>query len=278
MIMFWTGQIPDVDLILHLSQPIIRPLEKRKTLYKEQKHHATKLSSPPTVDEIRSHIHIYTITHLQSPTCVCTRTHTHCRCDLLTYPQLHCYTLTVTPMRTRKMHVHTHTHPHHKHTCRDRQRQLALLCTLSMDPMRSQSQLKFSFVLFTWESRTACWVLSSLGNCWIEKSFIRTVGPLLKVHPLPSYPSQTTAAIHTHSHDLKQNETQSASAESTNKGDNQHSKAVTQAQQRLELPIVTLTWHVSKYNVHNVALVAKGCTSAGVYTPHIYLHARWELP
>ena len=100
------------------------------------------------------------------------------------------------------------------------------------------------------------------------------MGPLLKVHPLPSYPTQITAAIHTHSHDLKQNKTQSASAESTNEGDNQHSKVVTQAQQRPELPIVTLTWHTSKYNVRNVALVGKGFTSGSVYTPHIYLHAR----
>ena len=49
---------------------------------------------------------------------------------------------------------------------------------------------------------------------------------------------------------LKQNETQSARAESTHKGVNQSSKDVTQAQQRPELLIVTLTWHVRKYKVH----------------------------
>ena len=48
-------------------------------------------------------------------------------------------------------------------------------------------------------------------------------------------------------HSLKQNKTQSACAESTCKGVNQHSKDVTQTkEQRPELPTVTLTWHASK--------------------------------
>ena len=47
---------------------------------------------------------------------------------------------------------------------------------------------------------------------------------------------------------LKQNEAQSARAESTHKGVNQSSKDVTQAQQqRLESPTVTLTWHACNY-------------------------------
>ena len=43
---------------------------------------------------------------------------------------------------------------------------------------------------------------------------------------------------------LKQNEAQSAPAESTHKGDNQHSPYVTQVQQQIpESTTVTLTWH-----------------------------------
>ena len=49
---------------------------------------------------------------------------------------------------------------------------------------------------------------------------------------------------------LKQNEAQSARAESTHKGGNQRSKYVTQAQQRRpESPTVTLTWHTCKSKV-----------------------------
>ena len=50
---------------------------------------------------------------------------------------------------------------------------------------------------------------------------------------------------------LKQNEAQSACAESANKGVNKLSKDVTQTQQqRPELLTVTLTWRASKYKVH----------------------------
>ena len=57
---------------------------------------------------------------------------------------------------------------------------------------------------------------------------------------------------------LKQNEANSARAESTHKGVNQRSKYVTQVQQqRPESPAVTLTWHASE-----------------VHPPHcIYTHA-----
>ena len=52
---------------------------------------------------------------------------------------------------------------------------------------------------------------------------------------------------------LKQDEAQSARAESTDKGVNQRSKYVTQAQQqRPESPTVTLTWHACKYKVHKL--------------------------
>ena len=52
-------------------------------------------------------------------------------------------------------------------------------------------------------------------------------------------------------HNLKQNEAQSACAESANKGVNKLSKDVTQTQQqRPELLTVTLTWRASKYKVH----------------------------
>ena len=52
---------------------------------------------------------------------------------------------------------------------------------------------------------------------------------------------------------LKQNEAQSARAESTHRGDNQRSKYVTQVQQqRPESPTVTLIWHACKYKVHKL--------------------------
>ena len=52
---------------------------------------------------------------------------------------------------------------------------------------------------------------------------------------------------------LKQNEAQSARAESTHKGVNQRSKDVTQTQQqRPESPMVTVTWHACKYKVHKL--------------------------
>ena len=52
---------------------------------------------------------------------------------------------------------------------------------------------------------------------------------------------------------LKQNEAQSAHAESTHKGVNQPSKYATPVQQqRPELPTVTLTWHACKYKVHKL--------------------------
>ena len=52
---------------------------------------------------------------------------------------------------------------------------------------------------------------------------------------------------------LKQNEAQSARAESTHKGVNQRSKYVTQIQQqKTEPPTVTLTWHACKYKIHNL--------------------------
>ena len=52
---------------------------------------------------------------------------------------------------------------------------------------------------------------------------------------------------------LKQNEAQSARAESTHKGVNQRSKYVTEVQQqRPESPTVTLTWHACKYKVHKL--------------------------
>ena len=52
---------------------------------------------------------------------------------------------------------------------------------------------------------------------------------------------------------LKQSEAQSARAESTHKGVNQHSKYVTQAQQqRPESPSVTLTWHPRPYKAHKL--------------------------
>ena len=53
--------------------------------------------------------------------------------------------------------------------------------------------------------------------------------------------------------DLKQNESQSAGAESTHRGVNWRSKDVTQTQQqRPESPAVTLTWHACKYKVHKL--------------------------
>ena len=53
---------------------------------------------------------------------------------------------------------------------------------------------------------------------------------------------------------MKKNEAQSAHAESTHKGVNQHSKDVTQTpQQRPDLPTVALTWHA--------------CKIQGTYTP-----------
>ena len=52
---------------------------------------------------------------------------------------------------------------------------------------------------------------------------------------------------------MKQNEAQSARAQSKNKGVNQDSKYVTQAQQhRSESPTVTLTWHACNYKVHTL--------------------------
>ena len=51
---------------------------------------------------------------------------------------------------------------------------------------------------------------------------------------------------------LKQNETQSARAESTHKGVNQRSKYAAQVQQRPESPTVTLTWHACKYKIHKL--------------------------
>ena len=51
---------------------------------------------------------------------------------------------------------------------------------------------------------------------------------------------------------LKQNEAQSADAESTHKGVNQHLKYATQVQQRPESPTVTLTWHACKYKVNKL--------------------------
>ena len=52
---------------------------------------------------------------------------------------------------------------------------------------------------------------------------------------------------------LKQNEAQSARAQSTNRGVNHRSKYVTQVQQqRPESPTVTLTSHSCKYKVHTL--------------------------
>ena len=56
---------------------------------------------------------------------------------------------------------------------------------------------------------------------------------------------------------MKQKQTQSAHAESTNKGVNWRSKYVTQVQQqrqqqRPESPTVTLTWYAFKYKVHKL--------------------------
>ena len=52
---------------------------------------------------------------------------------------------------------------------------------------------------------------------------------------------------------LKQNEAQSACAESTNKGGNKQSQDVAKRrQQRHESPATALTWHASKYKVHNL--------------------------
>ena len=56
---------------------------------------------------------------------------------------------------------------------------------------------------------------------------------------------------------LKQNEAQSARAESKHKGVNQRSKYVTQVRQQRPEDV---------------------CTSGGVYVPCIHTHARWELP
>ena len=44
--------------------------------------------------------------------------------------------------------------------------------------------------------------------------------------------------------DLKQSEVQSACSDSTHKGVNYHLKDVTQTQQRLESPRISLTWHL----------------------------------
>ena len=61
---------------------------------------------------------------------------------------------------------------------------------------------------------------------------------------------------------LKQNEAQSARAQSTHKGVNQRSKYITQVQQqRPESPTVTLTWHACKYKVHKLR----------------YILSRWEF-
>ena len=62
---------------------------------------------------------------------------------------------------------------------------------------------------------------------------------------------------------LKQNEAQSARAESTHKGVNQRSKYVTQVQQqRPESSAVTLIWHACKYEVHKL---------------HLKMYLRWSL-
>ena len=54
-------------------------------------------------------------------------------------------------------------------------------------------------------------------------------------------------------HSQKQDEAQCACVESTNKGVNVRWKDVTQTQQqRPESPTVTLTWHASKYKIHEL--------------------------
>ena len=71
---------------------------------------------------------------------------------------------------------------------------------------------------------------------------------------------------------LKQNEAQSARAESTNKGVNLLSKYVTPVQQqRPESPTVTLSWHACKYKVHKLHLMYILCTClTGVWpSPHL---------
>ena len=74
--------------------------------------------------------------------------------------------------------------------------------------------------------------------------------------PALSPGGKKTAATTTHIwkwRNLQQNKAQSTCAESTNKGVNQHSKYLTQAQQqRPELPTVTLTWRVCKYKVRKL--------------------------
>ena len=75
---------------------------------------------------------------------------------------------------------------------------------------------------------------------------------------------------------MKQNEALSARAESTLKGVNQRSKAVTQTpqQHRSDSPTVTLTWHASRYKVHKLHQRYLTCStgaSDGVSVACIYL-------
>ena len=74
--------------------------------------------------------------------------------------------------------------------------------------------------------------------------------------PSPSFKNLTKRTAHFNQKlitNLKQNEAQSARAESTHKGVNQLSKCVTQVQQkRPEQPMVTFTWHACKYKVHKL--------------------------
>ena len=80
---------------------------------------------------------------------------------------------------------------------------------------------------------------------------------------------------------MKKNEAQSAHAESTHKGVNQHSLYVTQVQrQRPESATVTLTWQACKYKVHKLHLryilkvteFKKSATKTAKYTLETMVH------
>ena len=67
--------------------------------------------------------------------------------------------------------------------------------------------------------------------------------------------------IHYYYYNLRQNEAQSARAESTDKGVNSRSKDVTQTQQQQKTRVA--------YDKYKVTNSPRGCPSGGVYVPYI---------
>ena len=70
---------------------------------------------------------------------------------------------------------------------------------------------------------------------------------------------------------LKQNEAQSAHAESTHKGASQRLKHATQVQQRRESPTTTLTWIACKCKVHKLMPVHTCVTECARIVGYIYI-------